>query len=111
MRHPKFILPTFLWSHHEKMIIIDQEIGFLGGLDLCFGRMDNNDHFLKDISVFNKENNENIEFWPGMDYSNIRIRDFDEVTNHRNSLLNKKNQPRLPWHDISLKIMGNFFYF
>lgn len=23
IRHPPFILPTFLWSHHEKIVIID----------------------------------------------------------------------------------------
>lgn len=30
LRHPNYILP-FSWSHHEKMIIIDQKIGFMGG--------------------------------------------------------------------------------
>lgn len=29
---------TLLWSHHEKMCVIDDTIGFMGGLDLCFGR-------------------------------------------------------------------------
>ena len=51
LRHPKFILPTFLWSHHEKMVLIDQEIGFLGGLDLCYGRMDTNEHLLMLIYI------------------------------------------------------------
>jgi phospholipase D1/2 len=46
LRHPPSLI--FLWSHHEKIIIIDQRIGFLGGLDLCFGRMDNQKHFLFD---------------------------------------------------------------
>lgn len=39
MRHPDYLLP-FLWSHHEKLVVIDQEIGYLGGLDLCYGRWD-----------------------------------------------------------------------
>lgn len=25
-------------SQHEKMCVIDETIGFMGGLDLCFGR-------------------------------------------------------------------------
>lgn len=37
------------WSHHEKMVVVDSEIGFMGGLDLCIGRMDNNKHSLKDL--------------------------------------------------------------
>ena len=38
-----------MWSHHEKMVIIDQEVGFMGGLDLAFGRMDNKEHRLDDL--------------------------------------------------------------
>ena len=44
LRHPNFILIPFLWSHHEKIIIIDQKLAFLGGLDLCYGRWDNPEH-------------------------------------------------------------------
>ena len=42
-RHPsdKFDL---LWSHHEKLVVIDQQIGYVGGLDLCWGRYDSNEH-------------------------------------------------------------------
>lgn len=36
IRHPRYYV--HLWSHHEKMIIIDSKIVFMGGLDLCFGR-------------------------------------------------------------------------
>ena len=31
---------TLFWSHHEKLVLIDNEIAFMGGLDLCFGRWD-----------------------------------------------------------------------
>lgn len=43
-RHPKSSL-DLLGSHHEKLVIIDQKIGFVGGLDLCWGRFDNNTFF------------------------------------------------------------------
>lgn len=33
--HPKLLLSY--WSHHEKQVIIDQCVMFMGGLDLCFG--------------------------------------------------------------------------
>jgi hypothetical protein len=42
IRHPDHYPKggVLLWSHHEKMIIIDQKIAFVGGIDLCFGRWD-----------------------------------------------------------------------
>ena len=35
---------VFLWSHHEKCVIIDQSVAFTGGIDLCFGRWDDDTH-------------------------------------------------------------------
>jgi len=32
------------------MIVIDHEVAFMGGLDLCFGRMDSPEHNLQDSS-------------------------------------------------------------
>ena len=41
MRHPDGIN---FWSHHEKCVVIDQRIAFLGGIDLCYGRWDTPEH-------------------------------------------------------------------
>ncbi|XP_067950671.1 phospholipase D1-like [Watersipora subatra] len=50
MRHPDHIKSSvYLWTHHEKIVCIDQTIAFLGGLDLCFGRWDNSEHRLTDL--------------------------------------------------------------
>lgn len=51
MRHPDHYIGTgtFFWAHHEKLIIIDQLIAFVGGLDLCYGRWDNPAHVLTDL--------------------------------------------------------------
>ena len=46
MRHPNDIV--FLWSHHEKSVIVDQKTGFMGGLDLCFGRYELDDYVLQE---------------------------------------------------------------
>jgi phospholipase D1/2 len=48
LRHPKTTIPM-LWSHHEKIVIIDKKVGFLGGIDLCYGRYDNQRHLLFDL--------------------------------------------------------------
>lgn len=34
---------SLFFSHHQKSIIIDNEIGFVGGIDLAYGRKDNAD--------------------------------------------------------------------
>jgi phospholipase D1/2 len=45
MRHPEHASnKVLLYSHHEKSIIIDQSIVFMGGVDLCFGRWDDDKH-------------------------------------------------------------------
>lgn len=43
VRHPK--KRFFMWSHHEKSVTIDQKIGYVGGLDLCYGRYEKTDRF------------------------------------------------------------------
>ena len=67
LRHPDNVLPL-LWSHHEKLVIIDQKIGFMGGLDICYGRWDNHKHLLTDPG----------DYWDGADYNNFRTKDIYE---------------------------------
>ena len=64
---------VLFWAHHEKMVLVDagwgegQEKGFMGGLDLCFGRWDTNEHPIADMR-------EDIqgEIFLGQDYNNAR---------------------------------------
>uniref|UniRef100_A0A8R1DXK1 Phospholipase n=1 Tax=Caenorhabditis japonica TaxID=281687 RepID=A0A8R1DXK1_CAEJA len=51
MRHPDHYpsTGTFFWAHHEKLLVIDQLISFVGGVDLCFGRWDDHRHLLTDL--------------------------------------------------------------
>ncbi|XP_076290106.1 phospholipase D [Lasioglossum baleicum] len=50
LRHPDHArVGVFLWAHHEKIVVVDQSIAFLGGIDLCYGRWDNNQHRLVDL--------------------------------------------------------------
>lgn len=99
IRHPRTMLS--LWSHHEKMLIIDQEVAFIGGIDLCFGRMDNRLHSLTDLP-----NNKGEVYFPGQDYSNVRISEFRDVHKKELCLIDRKTQTRMPWHDISMMIKG-----
>ncbi|CAF1543590.1 unnamed protein product [Didymodactylos carnosus] len=56
IRHPRHVLTKgieLLWSHHEKCVIIDQKIAFVGGIDLCFGRWDDDIMRLVDLGEDN----------------------------------------------------------
>lgn len=50
MRHPDHVSSAvYLWAHHEKIIIIDQSVAFVGGIDLAYGRWDDCEHRLTDV--------------------------------------------------------------
>jgi phospholipase D1/2 len=107
VRHPHRCLAgaggELLWSHHEKIVCIDQTVAFIGGLDLCYGRMDNASHSLVDT--------ETPAVWNGIDYSNARYRDFYEVDKRWDTdIINRNEIPRMPWHDIALRVQGKAAY-
>ncbi|XP_044240044.1 phospholipase D1 isoform X3 [Ursus arctos] len=50
MRHPDHVSSSvYLWAHHEKLVVIDQSVAFVGGIDLAYGRWDDNEHRLTDV--------------------------------------------------------------
>jgi phospholipase D1/2 len=69
LQHPLGVLPTF-WSHHEKLVIIDQTEAFVGGLDLGFARYDDSQHLI---------NHNDPDFYPGLEYNNVRNTDLSRV--------------------------------
>ncbi len=98
-RHPKKSFDV-LWSHHEKLVIIDQQYAYVGGLDLCWGRYDSHSH-----PIIEPENKEEIYYYPGIDYNNARIRDFENVSNYLKESVNR-NCVKMPWHDIHCLLQG-----
>ena len=67
-RHPSDAF-TLLWSHHEKLVIIDQMVGYVGGLDLCWGRYDYPEH-----PIYEPPNPQREYHFPLIDYSNFQRR-------------------------------------
>uniref|UniRef100_A0A672HID6 Phospholipase n=1 Tax=Salarias fasciatus TaxID=181472 RepID=A0A672HID6_SALFA len=50
MRHPDHVSSAvYLWAHHEKIIVVDQSVAFVGGIDLAYGRWDDREHRLTDV--------------------------------------------------------------
>ncbi|OCK78885.1 phospholipase D/nuclease [Lepidopterella palustris CBS 459.81] len=90
------------WAHHEKLCLVDGSIAFMGGLDLCYGRWDTNQHFIADAHPGDLDR---IVF-PGQDYNNARIMDFQDVANWQNNKLDRTKSSRMGWSDISLCLTG-----
>ena len=100
-RHPAKDDFTYSWTHHEKLVIIDQMIGYVGGLDLCWGRYDTNNH-----PIYEGPNSQSIYEFPLIDYSNARIRDFENLDNYWIENVPRKDTMRMPWHDVHSRIIG-----
>lgn len=90
------------WAHHEKLCLIDGKIAFMGGLDLCYGRWDTNDHPIADCHPSNLENS----VFPGQDFNNARIMDFQDVSHWEQNKLERSKSARMGWSDISISLSG-----
>ncbi|KAF8034632.1 hypothetical protein BT93_C0826 [Corymbia citriodora subsp. variegata] len=87
-----------LFTHHQKIVVVDADIpegesqkrrivSFIGGIDLCDGRYDTQDHPLFKTL-----------------YSDIHRNDFHQP-NFKDASI-KKGGPREPWHDIHCRLEG-----
>ncbi|KAK4782951.1 hypothetical protein SAY86_007325 [Trapa natans] len=98
LRYPDhFSSGVYLWSHHEKLVIIDNQICFVGGLDLCFGRYDNSKHEVGDNPPI---------LWPGKDYYNPRESEPNSWEDAMKDELDRERYPRMPWHDVHCALWG-----
>ena len=93
---------TFYWAHHEKFIVIDYHQAFIGGLDMCYGRWDLRQHLLADVHPSGVQN----EVFPGQDFNNNRIMDFQTVQDWSKNELSKADYGRMPWHDVAMGLRG-----
>ncbi|KAJ5672170.1 Phospholipase D/Transphosphatidylase [Penicillium longicatenatum] len=90
------------WAHHEKLCLIDGHIAFMGGLDLCFGRWDTNQHAIADVHP--EDLNETV--FPGQDYNNSRVLDFHNVAQWESNQLDRRVSSRMGWSDTSISLHG-----
>ncbi|KAM6578704.1 hypothetical protein CsatB_030541 [Cannabis sativa] len=92
LRYPDHLSTgVYLWSHHEKLVIVDYQICFIGGLDLCFGRYDTTEHKVGDSPSI---------IWPGKDYYNPRESEPNSWEDTMKDELDRGKYPRMPWHDV-----------
>jgi phospholipase D1/2 len=103
----------FFWAHHEKLVVVDNMMAFVGGVDLCFGRWDDPCHALTDDKLTGFEldhqgprDAEHCQVWPGKDYSNPRVQDFYALNKPYEEMYDRTKVPRMPWHDIAMQMIG-----
>ncbi|XVF62533.1 hypothetical protein PTKIN_Ptkin09bG0015700 [Pterospermum kingtungense] len=98
LRYPDhFSTGVYLWSHHEKLVIVDYQVCFIGGLDLCFGRYDTFEHKVGDNPP---------SVWPGKDYYNPRESEPNSWEDTMKDELDRGKNPRMPWHDVHCALWG-----
>lgn len=110
---------TFYWAHHEKMCVVDEMLGFMGGFDLCFGRWDTPTHALIDDAMMDNQpfdqddtmlgpvrHGAEAHVWPGQDYANERVAEWQNLTQLEVDLIPRDKVPRMPWHDVGVQIVG-----
>ncbi|KAG8894094.1 hypothetical protein FRB99_001525, partial [Tulasnella sp. 403] len=105
MRHPDHIGTEHdvqFWSHHEKLLVVDHHRACVGGLDLCFGRWDTHNHPLADAHPTDFSRT----LFPGQDYNNGRVLDFQQVDNFVSNQISILETARMPWHDVHMSVAG-----
>jgi phospholipase D1/2 len=89
------------WSHHQKLVLIDHRVAFVGGLDICLGRYDDTSHRLYDGGE------QSAHTFPGCDYANPCTRDVVPPNPiHHPDVLSRLTEARLPWHDVHCLLEG-----
>uniref|UniRef100_A0AAY5EEL5 phospholipase D n=1 Tax=Electrophorus electricus TaxID=8005 RepID=A0AAY5EEL5_ELEEL len=116
MRHPDHVSSTvYLWAHHEKIVVIDQSVAFVGGIDLAYGRWDDHEHRLTDVGSADTAPElqadviglmGNTRFWHGKDYCNFVHKDWIQLDKPFDDFIDRHTTPRMPWHDISSVVHG-----
>lgn len=98
IRHPNVVIS--MWSHHEKLVVVDRNVVFVGGLDLTWGRYDSCEHTLLSEPEGSLET-----MFPGVDYYNPLVKDINKGRVWQQALI-PKSTPRMPWHDVAVVLFG-----
>lgn len=69
---------------------------------MCFGRWDTNSHPLADAHPTDVSK----AVFPGQDFNNARVYDFEDVTNWEKNKLDRTKNGRMGWSDISICLRG-----
>uniref|UniRef100_A0A671Q1W1 phospholipase D n=1 Tax=Sinocyclocheilus anshuiensis TaxID=1608454 RepID=A0A671Q1W1_9TELE len=117
IRHPDHMPSTaLLWAHHEKLVVIDQSLAFLGGIDLAYGRWDDSQHPLTDVGSVRRSPQHSPALSPSLthtsslirdkDYCNFILKDWVKLNKPFDDFIDRYKTPRMPWLDIGVLVHG-----
>ncbi len=99
----------------QKILVIDSDVAYVGGLDLCYCRWDTQAHELIDDCRAPSSPGWHYDVltrrlmlpdlhqrWPGQDYCNPRFKQYETVEIPFKDVIDRATVPRMPWHDIHL---------
>ncbi|XP_062067825.1 phospholipase D1 isoform X2 [Lepus europaeus] len=103
MRHPDHVSSSvYLWAHHEKLVIIDQSVAFVGGIDLAYGRWDDNEHRLTDVGSVKR-----VTSGPSLGSLTVATTGSMESLSLEDKNQSNKNLPiRKSFDDVDSKLKG-----
>jgi phospholipase D1/2 len=78
------------WTHHQKTVMIDGELAFVGGIDLASGRWDTDACALDDPLALETPTHGDLN--------------SNETFKHRET--ERGTRPRMPWQDIHARVEG-----
>ena len=98
------------YSHHQKFVVVDGHIGFLGGIDLSYGRWETPEF---DVVVDPERFVINDMYSPGQTkmrpattVEKHKIEQYGFAAPYHDRLIDEGCQPRMPWQDVHIKIAG-----
>jgi phospholipase D1/2 len=91
---------SLTYSNHQKFVVIDQRIGFCGGIDVTFNRYEEDYYPILD------QNLDKLLF-PGKDYVNPTL--FEDYSDPvlKDSKMDRFITPRMPWRDMQVRLEGD----
>lgn len=98
------------YSHHQKFVVVDGRVGFIGGIDLSYGRWETPEF---DVVTDPARFLINEMYSPGMTRlrppskkEQATIEKHDCAEPYGGTLIEEGCQPRMPWQDVHIKLEG-----
>lgn len=101
---------SFDYSHHQKFVVVDGRMGFLGGIDLSHGRWETPEFdVVVDPGKFVSNEMYNpcaVKLRPPSEAEKQIFKEFDFAMPYNDRLIDEGCQPRMPWQDVHVQIEG-----
>lgn len=103
-------IDSYEYSHHQKFVVVDGHIGFIGGIDLSYGRWETPEF---DVVVDPEQFVINDMYSPcqtkmraATTVEKHKIEQYGFAAPYHDRLIDEGCQPRMPWQDVHIKIEG-----